>query len=776
MNDSYFDQNFFSPTAATNNAILDQLFFTFDYRFTEDEPPINSLAHSTHSITQSPESNPTDSTSSYGQEGSVPAFFKTSSGLDLHSKMLSPNSSSVQNRRKQHRRQNSTPAIFEACKVKPLPNSAKSHVQHRRGQSFDQAAIPDFRLFPQDNQPMVSITNSGYQNDEQQPYMQVAQQHSMAQPGLYQEQYQLQDYSYQQQQSLQQMPIGFPQHSYSQTGEVQSQQYFQDGSSLPDMSQSDDSDEREQARREIAERIEEYHKRFGNNGQSDVPKTPPATTVLPTPPSTVQKSKRTSLDVAPMPAFTEATGYTVAATTVDSNMSLTVPSSDHGYQSSYQSSISDPMSPTRSSVAHHTPMMEPIFEEPVAPTDSQLSFPDHSTLLASSSQTALDLGICFSPTRAPLSPRSALVQNPDFNASIAETGIKPEEVQAFISEQDPVDGRWTCLYENCAKTFGRRENIKSHIQTHLGDRQFRCNECQKCFVRQHDLKRHAKIHSGDKDHLCLCGAGFTRHDALTRHRQRGVCIGAFPGCFKRDVKRGRPKKLRPDMQQRVDKANRARQLDSMAEAEMSYNSSGSSSDGSQVSDVVTPPDSNAFDSTHYIDFQGMDEEYAILPTSLQDTPPMSPLGSSAAKASDSIDITSASNDFESLSMATGVSPDMLTLSPPSSQPVNSSPIQYNIDDTSSSNKDTNSPGDTSAMNQPFDDCSATSTPPQMFDENFENTIRDLDKSTEFNETLLSTAGNFSFGSDFDGEAALQANLSEWLRNVSSGKAADEGCL
>ncbi|KAF2237311.1 hypothetical protein EV356DRAFT_421947, partial [Viridothelium virens] len=82
-----------------------------------------------------------------------------------------------------------------------------------------------------------------------------------------------------------------------------------------------------------------------------------------------------------------------------------------------------------------------------------------------------------------------------------------------------------CLYEDCAKKFGRRENIKSHVQTHLGDRQFKCNECQKCFVRQHDLKRHAKIHSGDKPHICLCGNGFARHDALTRHRQRGVCIG-----------------------------------------------------------------------------------------------------------------------------------------------------------------------------------------------------------------------------------------------------------
>ncbi|KAF2088668.1 hypothetical protein K490DRAFT_14337, partial [Saccharata proteae CBS 121410] len=74
-----------------------------------------------------------------------------------------------------------------------------------------------------------------------------------------------------------------------------------------------------------------------------------------------------------------------------------------------------------------------------------------------------------------------------------------------------------CMYPECDKTFGRRENIRSHIQTHLGDRQFRCNHCSKCFVRQHDLKRHAKIHTGDKPYKCPCGAGFARQDALTRH-------------------------------------------------------------------------------------------------------------------------------------------------------------------------------------------------------------------------------------------------------------------
>ncbi|KAF2181306.1 hypothetical protein K469DRAFT_478507, partial [Zopfia rhizophila CBS 207.26] len=74
-----------------------------------------------------------------------------------------------------------------------------------------------------------------------------------------------------------------------------------------------------------------------------------------------------------------------------------------------------------------------------------------------------------------------------------------------------------CLYPECGKTFSKRENIRSHIQTHLGDRQYRCNRCGKCFVRRHDLKRHAGSHTVNKPYKCPCGVGFTRQDAINRH-------------------------------------------------------------------------------------------------------------------------------------------------------------------------------------------------------------------------------------------------------------------
>jgi regulatory protein SWI5 len=166
-----------------------------------------------------------------------------------------------------------------------------------------------------------------------------------------------------------------------------------------------------------------------------------------------------------------------------------------------------------------------------------------------------------SPDR--MSPRPVSIADLSIDGTIEDTGISEAEIQQYISQQDLSNHRWTCLYPGCdAKTFGRRENIRSHVQTHLGDRQFRCNHCGKCFVRQHDLKRHSKIHSGNKPYKCPCGGGFARQDALTRHRQRGMCVGGFPNAVRKQARRGRPKKVRSDdFGERLEKELESRQRD-----------------------------------------------------------------------------------------------------------------------------------------------------------------------------------------------------------------------
>jgi regulatory protein SWI5 len=195
---------------------------------------------------------------------------------------------------------------------------------------------------------------------------------------------------------------------------------------------------------------------------------------------------------------------------------------------------------------------------------------------------------CSSPTKTELSPRrmsiSDLNLEPGVSASIEETNITLDDIAQFIEGPDPIDNKWVCKYEDCNKKFGRKENIKSHVQTHLGDRQFRCDHCNKCFVRGHDLKRHAKIHTGSKPYPCLCGNAFARHDALTRHRQRGNCIGAFEGVVKKVVKKGRPRKHRPEMDDRLEKANRTRKR-----VEEKGHHYASSTTDSSVSSFGSPP-------------------------------------------------------------------------------------------------------------------------------------------------------------------------------------------
>ncbi|KAL8942367.1 MAG: hypothetical protein Q9211_001428 [Gyalolechia sp. 1 TL-2023] len=250
----------------------------------------------------------------------------------------------------------------------------------------------------------------------------------------------------------------------------------------------------------------------------------------------------------------------------------------------YDSSHYSPMSSALS------PLMSSFDSSPVIPNMSlfdnlggfaDLLLPAQATGL-SSSQSSQSISAYPSPPKEQSHRRTQSAVSAEVDGINEDTGITEDEISAYIA--GPVnDNKYMCTFDNCKKLFGRKENIRSHVQTHLGDRQWRCNHCNKRFVRQHDLKRHAKIHSGQKPHLCPCGNGFARHDALTRHRQRNTCIGGFgvaEGMPQTPSKRGRPKK-RPDMESRKDKAARTRER-AMEKA------SGSSVSGSSVYSAPSP--------------------------------------------------------------------------------------------------------------------------------------------------------------------------------------------
>lgn len=302
--------------------------------------------------------------------------------------------------------------------------------------------------------------------------------------------------------------------------------------------------------------------------------------------------------------------------------------------------------PLPGSVDSHTPSPQgdqanddetlPFFDE-TGGESTENSIPDLKSRPAPILTSSQPKSGSQSPSRPALSPRrmsiSDLNLEPGISASIEETNISIDDIAQFIEGPEASDNKWVCRYEDCNKRFGRKENIKSHVQTHLGDRQFKCDHCNKCFVRGHDLKRHAKIHTGTKPYPCLCGNSFARHDALTRHRQRGMCIGAFEGIVKKPIKRGRPRKHRPEMDERLDKATRSRHAHDMAHYATSSSSGSPSSWGSPPTenmDALSVRDNSPYNEIALFgvpqgDSLGLNTESASFPPEMFGfTPPTSP--------------------------------------------------------------------------------------------------------------------------------------------------------
>lgn len=158
---------------------------------------------------------------------------------------------------------------------------------------------------------------------------------------------------------------------------------------------------------------------------------------------------------------------------------------------------------------------------------------------------------------APSSPSKARSSSPRKKAqplpeemAIEDTGITTEQVDAFIQGPDTETNKFSCLFEGCKMgPFGRKENIRAHVQTHLGDRKYVCTVCSNRFVRPNDLKRHSVIHQEVKEFTCRCGAAFGRQDALRRHRiRKPYCVNGDPNLElmrREEKKRGRPRKIAP---------------------------------------------------------------------------------------------------------------------------------------------------------------------------------------------------------------------------------------
>jgi len=81
-------------------------------------------------------------------------------------------------------------------------------------------------------------------------------------------------------------------------------------------------------------------------------------------------------------------------------------------------------------------------------------------------------------------------------------------------------GKFVCRL--CTKQFDERIQLKQHMRTHTGRRNYPCDECEKKFPSSSAFRSHKRsMHSNLKGYLCTdCGAAFKGGSALIDHRKR----------------------------------------------------------------------------------------------------------------------------------------------------------------------------------------------------------------------------------------------------------------
>ncbi|KAH3667305.1 hypothetical protein OGAPHI_002954 [Ogataea philodendri] len=103
----------------------------------------------------------------------------------------------------------------------------------------------------------------------------------------------------------------------------------------------------------------------------------------------------------------------------------------------------------------------------------------------------------------------------------------PSKFESLGSKKQP--RIFACPFSGCGKTFSRKMNLNSHIQsTHEHRKPFQCDKCKQFFARHSDRRRHeTNQHKHDGGFVCGgvlkngeewgCGKNFKRKDGLTAH-------------------------------------------------------------------------------------------------------------------------------------------------------------------------------------------------------------------------------------------------------------------